>query len=88
MTWSIKVDPRGNSQLLYHHRKHANQVPRSNVPAQFEFLHAPYSVFTAESGTPLPGGAAPSAARPYRIVIVAAVDNLDEQRELPLAPWA
>jgi hypothetical protein len=63
-------------------------VPKSNIPGEFEFLYAPYSVFTVESETPPPGGAAPSAARPYRIVIVAAVNNLDEPRELPMAPWA
>jgi hypothetical protein len=37
--WTIKVDPRGNSQLLYR-CKHVNQVPKSNVSREFEFLYA------------------------------------------------
>ena len=85
--WIIKVDPRGAAQLLYR-CKHVNQVTKSNVPGEFEFLYAPYSVFTIESVTPPPGGAVPTAACPYRIVIVAAVDNKEEPQELPLAPWA
>ena len=52
------------------------------------FRYAPYSVFTVESVTPPPAGVLPSAACPYRIVVVAAVDNKDEPYELPLAPWA
>ena len=85
--WSIKVDPRGASDPLYR-CKHVNQVAKSNVPGEAEFLYAPYSVFTIESVTLPPGGAAPDAACPTRIVIVAAVDNMTEPRDLPLAPWA
>ena len=85
--WTIKVDPRGAAQLLYR-CKHVNQVPKSNVPGEFEFLYAPYSVVTIESVTLPPAGAAPTPACPIRIVVVAALDNKDEPHDLPLAPWA
>ena len=43
---------------------------------------------TVESVTLPQGGAQPSAANPTRIVIVAALDNQLEPKDLPLAPWA
>jgi hypothetical protein len=43
---------------------------------------------TIESVTLPPAGAAPTAACPIRIVIVAAIDNKHEPADLPLAPWA
>jgi hypothetical protein len=85
--WSIKVDARGFLQLLYRCR-HLNQKAKSKVPGEFEFLYAPYSVFTMESVTLPSGGAAPTAACPTRIVIVAALDNKDEPHDVPLAPWS
>ena len=87
VVWTIKVDPRGAAQLLYR-CKHVNQVSKSNVPGESEFLYAPYSVFTVESVTLPPAGAAPSPACPIQIVIVAALDNKEEPLDLPLAPWA
>ena len=50
--------------------------------------YSPYSVMTVESVTLPQGGAQPSAANPTRIVIVAALDNQLEPKDLPLAPWA
>jgi serine/threonine protein kinase len=85
--WTIKVDPRGAAQLLYR-CKHVNQVAKSNVPGEFEFLYAPYSVVTVERVTLPPAGAAPTPDCPILIVIVAALDNKDEPQDLPLAPWA
>jgi len=85
--WTIKVDPRGAAQLLYR-CKHVNQLPMSNVPGEFEYLFAPYSVGTIESVTMPPAGAAPTPACPIRIVVVAALDNKEEAQDLPLAPWA
>ncbi len=35
--WTINVDPRGAAQLMYR-CKHVNQVPKTNVPGEFEFL--------------------------------------------------
>ncbi len=67
--WTIKVDPRGASQLLYR-CKHVNQFPMSNVPGEFEYLFAPYSVGSIESVTMPPAGAAPTPACPVRIVVV------------------
>ena len=67
---------------------HVNQVPKTNVPGEFEFLYAPYSVVTIESVTLPPAGAAPTPACPIRIVVVAALDNKDEPHDLPLSPWA
>ena len=43
---------------------------------------------TIESVTMPPAGAAPTPARPIRIVVVAALDSKDEPQDLPLAPWA
>ncbi len=85
--WTIKVDSRGAAELLYR-CKHVNQVPKSNVPGEFEFLYAPYSVFTVESVTLPPAGAGPSPSHPIQFVIVAALDNKEEPHDLPLAPWA
>ena len=85
--WTIKVDARGASQVMYR-CKHVNQVCKTNVPGEFEFLYAPYSVGTIESVTLPPAGAAPTPACPIRIVVVAALDNKDEPHDLPLSPWA
>jgi len=85
--WTIKVDARGEAQLLYR-CKHVNQVAKTNVAGEFEFLYAPYSVGTIESVTMPPGGAAPTPACPIRIAVVAALDNMEEAHDLPLAPWA
>ena len=85
--WTIKVDPRGAGQLLFR-CKHVNQVPKSNIPGEFEFLFAPYSVFTVESVALPLGGAAPTTACPIQITIIAALDNKDEPLDLVLAPWA
>jgi hypothetical protein len=85
--WTIKVDPRGESQLLYR-CKHVNQISKSNVHGESEFLFAPYSVFTIESVTLPPAGAAPTPQVPIQIVLTAALDNQPESKQLPLAPWA
>ena len=85
--WTIKVDPRGAAELKYR-CKHVNQVAKSSVPGEFEFLYAPYSVGTIESVTMPPAGATPSPHCPIRIVVVAALDNKSEPLDLPLAPWA
>ena len=50
--------------------------------------YSPYSVMTVESVTLPQGGAQPSATNPTRVVIVAALDNQLEPKDLPLAPWA
>jgi hypothetical protein len=81
--WTVKVDARGEKEMRYR-CKHVNQVPKSNVDGESEFLYAPYSVFTVESVKPPPAG----TDDPIRIVLVAAQDNQKEPKELPLAPWA
>jgi hypothetical protein len=85
--WTIKVDPRGELELLYR-CKHVNQVAKSNVDGESEFLYAPYSVFTIESVELPSGGADPTPHCPVRIVILASLDNQTESKLLPLAPWA
>ena len=85
--WTIKVDPRGESQLKYR-CNHVNQVSKSNVDGESEFLFAPYSVFTIESVTLPPAGAAPTIHVPIKIVLTAALDNKAESKQLPLSPWA
>jgi hypothetical protein len=64
---------------------HANVVANSNVAGEFEFLFAPYSVFTVVS-VALPAGA-PNASHPIVIVLQVAIDNLEEPENLPLSPW-
>jgi hypothetical protein len=85
--WTIKVDPRGESQLKYR-CKHVNQVAKSNVDGESEFLFAPYSVFTIESVTLPPAGAHPTIHVPIQIVLTAALDNQAESKLLPLSPYA
>jgi hypothetical protein len=82
VVWTIKVDAHDAAQLLYR-CKHVHQVPKSNVPGEFEFLYAPYSVFTVESVTLPPGDAAPTPICAVYIVILAALDNKVEPLDLP-----
>jgi hypothetical protein len=67
---------------------HVNQISKSNVHGESEFLFAPYSVFTIESVTLPPAGADPTIHVPIRIELTAALDNRPESKQLPLAPWA
>lgn len=67
---------------------HASAHAGVILPPDSTCSYSPYSVMTVESVTLPQGGAQPSAANPTRIVIVAALDNQLEPKDLPLAPWA
>ena len=69
-------------------QRHASARARMILPPDSICSYSPYSVMTVESVTLPQGGAQPSAANPTRIVIVAALDNQLEPKDLPLAPWA
>jgi hypothetical protein len=81
--WIVELDPRGRDALQYR-CKHVNFCENSDVPGEEEFLFAPYSVFTVISLTLPP---APTDDDPVVVRLQAAVDNLKEPEDLPLAPW-
>ena len=56
----------------------------SDFSGEEEFPFAPYSVFTMISLTAPP---APTDDDPVIVRLQAAVDNLKESEDLPLAPW-
>jgi len=79
--WTIKLDPRGLKDLEYR-VKNMTFVDHTHVTNEGEYLFAPYSVFyvkkTKWSSDP---------SMPHKITLVAAVDNLGEPEDMPLAPW-
>jgi hypothetical protein len=81
--WIVELDPRGRDALQYR-CKHVNFCENSDVPGEEEFLFAPYSVFTVISLTAPP---APTDEHPVVVRWQAAVDNLKESEDLPIAPW-
>ena len=81
--WIIELDLRGRASLQFR-CKHVNFCENSDVPGEEEFLFAPYSVFTVLSIT-VPSS--PSDDDPIIVKLLAAVDNIKEAEDLPLAPW-
>ena len=57
-------------------------VLNTSIPGEAEYLFAPYSVFKLVS---VKWGA--NNATAHQFVIKAAIDNMEEDEELPLAPW-
>ena len=57
---------------------------RQGANSEKEFLFAPYSVFTVESGE---WSDNPDDDTPHIIHLRAAIDNRKESDDLPLAPW-
>ena len=76
--WCIRVDGRGKTNRKYR-CKHASQVRSTLVEGEEEFLYAPYSCFRVEH--------VDFSSSLYKIVVSAAVDNVMEPPNLPLAPW-
>ena len=76
--WCVRVDGRGKSKPKYR-CKHASQVRSSLVAGEEEYLYAPYSCFRVEK--------VDYSSRLCQIVVSAAVDNMLEPEDLPLAPW-
>ena len=78
--WRIKFDRRGKTEEKYRVR-HMSFVMNTSVPGEAEYLFAPYSVFTLQS---VKWGTNPPQ---HHFVIKAAIDNREEDEDLPLAPW-
>jgi hypothetical protein len=77
--WRVQIDPT-------HKCVNVNLVTRRvpGLPDEQEYLFAAYSAFTVtrvqwRSGT---------TASPHIIEVLAAVDNMKEPEDLPLAPWS
>jgi hypothetical protein len=83
--WVVHFDPRGEHTLRYR-CKNVNLVEKTvkGVEDEQEYLFVPYSVFTVMS-VHVP--AKITGSNPVVIHIEAAIDNADEDDELPLAPW-
>jgi len=83
--WVVHFDARGEHNLRYR-CKNVNLVEKTvkGVEDEQEFLFVPYSVFTVMSIT-VP--AKITGSNPVVVHIEAAIDNADEDEELPLAPW-
>ena len=64
-------------------------VRKSHVAGEAEYLFAPYSVFTVQrvEWSVLGAGGA-TADQPHIVHLEAAVDNLKEPEDLPVAPWS
>ena len=75
--WRVRIDP--ERKCL-----HVNFVKTSNVAGEEEYLFAPYSAFTVLSARWRAG----TTAEPHEIELLAAVDNMEEPEDLPLAPWS
>ena len=79
--WRVAFDKRGKDDPEYR-VQHMSFVTKSLIGAECEYLFAPYSVFTLVSvkwSTRL--------NEPHHFTIEAALDNQEEDEELPLAPW-
>jgi len=79
--WRIAFDTRGKLHPEYR-VQHMTFVSKTLIKGESEYLFAPYSVFTLLSVE-----WSPKRRKPHEFVIQAAVDNQDEEEDLPLAPW-
>lgn len=79
--WCIKFDPRGEAQVKFR-VKHMTFVEKSLIANEGEYLFAPYSVFTLQSVE-----WSEVQEIPHKLTIVAALDNKQEDENLPLTPW-
>jgi hypothetical protein len=57
----------------------------THVPGEEEYLFAAFSVFTV---CEVVWSDNPTTHNPHRITVEAAIDNLLENENLPLAPWS
>jgi hypothetical protein len=81
--WTIEMDPKGAGNLDLRCRQ-ANFIKHTLVKDEKEYLFAPYSVFTVRSVT---WSSNPTYETPHEIKLTAALDNLLESEDLPLAEW-
>ena len=78
--WVVHVDPRGGADPAYR-CKHVNFVTHSLIDGEHEYLFTAYSVFTVRECVWAEGDEI------SRIEVDAALDNLTEPEDVPLAPW-
>lgn len=79
--WNIKVDTRGITDPLYR-CKHAFILEKTHIPGEEEYLFVPYSTFTVETTE-----WSTNLTQAHHISVKAAMDNLNEATDVPLAPW-
>ena len=79
--WRIMFDRRGEKHVEYRVR-HMTFVSKTLIPEEGEYLFAPYSVFTLVSVR-----WSLEMDKPHQFTIRAAIDNKNEDENLPLAPW-
>ena len=79
--WHFKFDRRGKTRFEYRVR-HMSFVSNTLIPGEGEYLFSPYSVFTLLS---VKWSSHPRT--PHEFTILPAIDNQDEDENLPLAPW-
>merc|ERR1719201_705484 len=79
--WRIVFDPRGKDHPEYR-VKHMAFVSKTLVVGEREYLFAPYSVFTLVSVK-----WSAKLTKSHEFTIRAALDNKEEEEDLPLSPW-
>ena len=79
--WRIKFDKRGKKNPRYR-VQHMTFVQKTLIPGEHEYLFAPYSVFTLTSVK-----WSDKRSEPHEFTIQSALDNKEEDKNLPLAPW-
>lgn len=79
--WKVVFDKRGKNQPEYR-VQHMAFVSKTLVDGENEYLFAPYSVFTLLSVE-----WSEKLQEPHQFTIQPAVDNQQEDENLPLAPW-
>jgi len=79
--WRISVDTRGITDPIYRCR-HAFVLEKTHIPGEEEYLFVPYSTFTV-----MEAKWSDNSTEPHEILVAASQDNLNEDDDLPLAPW-
>lgn len=79
--WRISVDVRGITDPIYRCR-HAFVLEKTHIPGEEEYLFVPYSTFTV-----MEAKWSDNSTEPHEILVTASKDNLNEDDDLPLAPW-
>ena len=79
--WRIVFDPRGEHEYEYR-VQHMTFVANTLIAGENEYLFAPYSVFKLISAK-----WSVQLGKPHEFVIQAAVNNKEEDEDLPLTPW-
>jgi len=81
--YEVRVHPEGKTRMV-RRCQHVGLIRKSNKPEEQEFLYVPYSAFTVLDVRLSPN---PTWQNPHVVVLEAAIDNICEPEDLPLAPW-